>query len=64
MTNIFSSNLSLTGSELFSDNESYMTEISDRDLEHVAGSGSAIPPDTIPPVTYTTGDYNLTVLIE
>jgi hypothetical protein len=32
MANISISNLSLAGSELFSDSESYMTEICDRDF--------------------------------
>jgi hypothetical protein len=64
MATIAIPNLFPAGSDLFLDCESYMADISDRDLEHVAGAGSAIPPDTIPPVTFTTGDYNLTVLIE
>jgi hypothetical protein len=38
MANISISNLSLTGSELFSDNESYMTEVIDRDLGQVNGA--------------------------
>ncbi len=64
MANISISNLSLAGVEQFSDNEIYMTDISDRDLEHVAGSGSAIPPDTIPPVTLTSEDFYVTILRE
>lgn len=64
MANIAISNLFTAGSDLFLDSESYMTDISDRGLEQVVGGGSAIPPDTIPPVTFTTGDYNLTALIE
>jgi hypothetical protein len=60
MANIAISNLFPAGSDLFLDCESYMADISDHNLEHVVGGGSAIPPDTIPPVTLTTGDYNLT----
>lgn len=63
MSNIVIPNLSPAGSDLFLDGESYMADISDRDLEHLVG-GSAIPPDTIPPVTLTSGDYNLTILRE
>jgi hypothetical protein len=37
MTNIVISNLSLAGFDLFLDNESYMTDVSDRDLELVNG---------------------------
>jgi hypothetical protein len=64
MSNITIVNLFPAGSDLFLDSESYMADLSDRDLEQVVGGGSAIPPDTIPPVTFTTGDYNLTALIE
>ncbi|WP_019501945.1 hypothetical protein [Pseudanabaena sp. PCC 6802] len=64
MANISIPNLSPAGSDLFVDSESYMNDVSDRDLGHVAGGGSAIPPDTIPPVTLTTGDYNSTAIIE
>jgi hypothetical protein len=60
VANIIIPDLSSAGSDLFLDSESYMTDFSDRDLEHVVGGGSAISPDTIPPVTLTTGDYNLT----
>jgi hypothetical protein len=37
MTNIVISNLFPAGSDLFLDNESYMTDVSDRDLELVNG---------------------------
>jgi hypothetical protein len=37
MANISIPNLALAGSELFSDNESYMTEIIDRDFGQVKG---------------------------
>ena len=37
MANISISNLSLAGSELFSDSKSYMTEIGDRNLGQVNG---------------------------
>lgn len=64
MANIAISNLFPAGSDLFLDRESYMADISDRDLEQVVAGGSAIPPDTIPPITLTSGDYNLTILRE
>jgi hypothetical protein len=64
MSNITIANLFPAGSDLFLDSESYMVDLSDRDLEQVIGGGSAIPPDTIPPVTLTSGDYNLTILRE
>jgi hypothetical protein len=64
MSNITITNIFPAGADLFLGSESYMADLSDRDLEHVAGGGSAIPPDTIPPVTLTSGDYNLTILRE
>jgi hypothetical protein len=37
MANISILNLNPSGSDLFSDHESYMTELADRELEHVNG---------------------------
>jgi hypothetical protein len=38
-----------------------MADLRDRDLEHIVGGGSAIPPDTIPPVTSSSEDCYLTI---
>ncbi len=39
MSNISISNLHPTGSELFSDNENFMSEISENDFASIAGGG-------------------------
>ena len=65
MSNISISNLNLTGSELFADSESFMNELSDRELEISGGFPSppilpdsrvidplkSIPPNSFPAFT-------------